>query len=110
MYNIFNLYELKNKIDAHLPPGVTDAQVFNNISHKPYWLAPGILPDETKQELIDMYKQEPCFENFIKYLNKTEHNPEMMKKFKDFTKYLDEKRGEDLLAIEPRFGKILDAI
>lgn len=110
MYNIFNLYELKNKIEAHLPPGTTDAQVFNNFSHKPYWLAPGILPDDTKQELISMYEQEPCFKNFIKYLKQTKHNPDMMKKFKDFTNYLDEKRSEDLLAIEPRFGKILDAI
>jgi len=62
MYNIFNLRELAETIEKHAP-GRVDKHVFGNISHQPKWLAPGILSDDVKKELIDMYPDD-CFVNF----------------------------------------------
>lgn len=107
MYNIFNLHELRTKLEEY-KPGASDAIVFNNISHKPVYLAPGILPQHWKDKLIEMYKDEPDFSNFIKYLKKSETDLELCKKFKDFTLLLDKKRNENLCEVEPRFKEMLD--
>lgn len=106
MYNIFNLKELADTIEKYLP-GCVDKQVFNNISHNPKWLAPGILPPEVKQNLIEMYPEEH-FVNFRRYLEKSEHSSELMSKCKNFTELLDAKRKENLYQIEPRFEEIFN--
>lgn len=104
MYNIFNLKELADTIEYY-EPGRVDAQVFNNVSHQPNWLAPGILPDNIKQELIEMYPEDH-FSNFRKYLKSTTHNPELMAKCKKFTLLLDGRRNESIYEVEPRFKEI----
>lgn len=104
MYNIFNLKELSDTIEYY-EPGRVDKQVFNNVSHQPNWLAPGILPDEVKQQLIDMYPEDQ-FSNFVNYLKNSKHDPALMSKCKKFTELLDQKRNENLYEIEPRFKEI----
>lgn len=92
IYNIFYLNDLLEWLhDLGFKKG---DYFFSNFVFKPFYLDPGILADEHKQILYDMYKDNDELYNVIKYLKSKNYNKERMNEFKKFTELLDIKRGE----------------
>ena len=108
MYNIFQLLPVREKLAT--VNSVIDPKVFSSFSFNPSFLNPGILPEKYKKRINLMYQDVQGFEHMLKTLNSFEHSPRLMKKFKEFTELLDEKRKENIFEVAPEFEEIFNEI
>jgi len=108
LYNIFDLQPLLDWMEKMHHPAETP-NVFVNFVHHPRYLDPIILPSKYKQIAIDQYKDNPLFENVVKYLqgpNRYEDQEALLKQFFEFTNLLDVRRREDIYDVVPIFKDI----
>ena len=108
LYNIFHLQELLDWMEKMQHPAETP-NVFVNFVQHPRYLDPILLPSKYKQMVIDQYKDNPLFENVVKYIqgpDRYEDQNQVLKKFFEFTDLLDARRRENLYDVVPIFKDI----
>ena len=108
LYNIFHLQGLLDWMEKMHHPA-PNPNVFVNFVEHPRYLDPIILPSRYKQIAIDQYKDNPLFENVVKYLQgpvRYKDQNQLLNKFFEFTDLLDTRRRENLYDVVPIFKDI----
>lgn len=108
--NLLNLVELRDTLFswADKYPCVDATAAFTTICNKPDYLSPLNVPDIIRDTALEQLEGIDDFKTLYKSLSKRTFDPDSWQTFIDFTKRVDNMRGENILDHCPEFGEYFE--